>query len=188
MKSKEKICSLILLFTIHFQFAQTGPGGVGNRDGSSSLTIWLRANDLNANGNLLDNPANGTAVTNWLDYSGNANNFTQANAARRPTYVTAPFPAVNFNASLAAANLMNGSITGIYTNASVFFVTTPINDGNSHSLFDNTTASLRVEQWFNSNRVGLTRYGFGDYRTGIPSPFGINSILSYHKENGTAIV
>ncbi|WP_435263982.1 hypothetical protein [Tenacibaculum sp. nBUS_03] len=83
---------------------------------------------------------------------------------------------------------MNGSISGIYANASTFFVTNPVNSGNSNSLFDHSSASLRVEQWQNTNRVGLTRYGIADYSTGIASPFGINSIISYHKSSGSSLV
>ncbi|MGG8497051.1 hypothetical protein ACQY1Q_11575 [Tenacibaculum sp. TC6] len=187
---KTTFLTLLLLFFSFLLplFSQTGPGGVGTRDGSSSLLIWLRANDLNADGNTTNNPINGSLVSTWSDFSGNGNNFTQTNT-NRPTYTTTgTFNAVNFNSSLAAAQFMFGTATGIFTNASTFFVINPVNTGNSHSLFDNTTTSLRVEQWSNTNRVGLTRYGIADYTTTIASPFGINSILSYHKPTGSSIV
>jgi hypothetical protein len=45
---------------------------------------------------------------------------------------------------------------------------------------------MRIEQWFNTGRVGFTRYGIADYSTTIASPFNINSILSYHKTAGSA--
>ncbi|WP_408039173.1 hypothetical protein [Tenacibaculum amylolyticum] len=168
-----------------FLLSQTGPGGVGARDGSSNLIIWLRADDLNADGDNTNNPANGSLVTTWSDFSGNTNNFTQA-GANRPTYnTTGAFNAVNFNAAPATPQFMNGSITGMFPNGSVFFALTPVNSGQSNTLFDNPTASLRVEQWSNTNRVGYTRYGVADYTTTIAPPFGTNSIFSYHKNTGS---
>lgn len=166
-------------------FAQNGPGGVGTSDGTSSLRVWLKSDDIDADGDNTDNPINGTAISTWSDNSGNTNNFTQA-GANRPTYnTTGTFNAVNFNSGLATAQFMNGTITGSFANASAYFVINPVNTGNSHSLFDNTTASLRVEQWFNTSRVGFTRYGVADYATTMASPFGINSIISYHKAGGS---
>ncbi|WP_103068877.1 hypothetical protein [Aquimarina sediminis] len=179
------ICSFILLASF-IGFGQTGPGGVGTTDGSSSLRVWLKSDDIDADGDITDNPTNGTPVSTWSDYSGNANNYTQT-GGNRPTYnTTGTFDAVNFNSALAAPQFMNGSIAGSYTNASAYFVLNPVNTGNSHSLFDNTTASMRVEQWLNTSRVGFTRYGVADYSTTIASPFGTNAILSYHKAAGSA--
>ncbi|CAM1355195.1 hypothetical protein [Tenacibaculum halocynthiae] len=184
---KKKLFYIFISFTIT-SFSQTGPGGVGARDGSSSLIVWLRANDLNADGDISNNPANGTLISTWSDFSGNSNNFTQS-GTRRPTYNTAgTFNTARFDASTGAAKFMNGSISGIYANASTFFVTNPVNNGNSHSLFDHSSASLRVEQWRNTNRVGFTRYGIADYSTAIVSPFGINSIISYHKTTGSSLL
>ena len=181
--------TIFLFFSIfRFCYSQTGPGGVGTIDGTSSLQIWLRSDDLNADGNTNNNPANNSPVNTWSDYSGNANNFSQT-GANRPTYITTGvFNAVNFNSALAAPQFMNGTILGSFTNASVYFVVNPVNTGNSHTLFDNTTQSLRVEQWRNTNRVGFTRYGIADYRTAIVSPFTINSIFSYHKSAGQNIL
>lgn len=56
--------------------AQTGPGGFSN---STSNGLWLRADAVNQ--------ANNTALTSWLDFSGNANNATQPNAALQPIYL-----------------------------------------------------------------------------------------------------
>lgn len=181
---KPILLGLLSLFGMTESQGQTGPGGVGTRDGSSSLSIWLTANDLNANENTADNPANGTRVSTWNDYSGNNNNFTQS-GNNRPTYTTTgTFNAVNFNAAPGTAQFMNGTITGTFSNASAYFVLNPVNSGNSNSLFDNPSSSLRVEQWSNTNRVGFTRYGVGDYRTGIASPFNNDAIFSYHKNTG----
>ncbi|CAM1374047.1 hypothetical protein [Tenacibaculum xiamenense] len=179
---------LTSLFFYTYILGQTGPGGVGARNGSSSLIVWLRANDLNADGNITNNPTNGSSVSTWADFSGNSNNFTQS-GTRRPTYNSlGTFDAVNFNSSVTTAQFMNGTVSNVYRNASVFIATNPVNTGNSHSLLDNPSASLRVEQWSNTNRVGLTRYGISDYRTNIPSPFNTNSIISYHKRRNSSSV
>ncbi|HBI40264.1 MAG TPA: hypothetical protein DDY16_04875, partial [Tenacibaculum sp.] len=53
---------LSLLF-LQFTFAQTGPGGIGLRNGTSSLDIWLRGNDINADNDLTNNPSNGSSVS-----------------------------------------------------------------------------------------------------------------------------
>lgn len=59
--------------------AQTGPGGVGN---STSLPLWLKA-DVGTN-----TTSNFSAVNQWNDMSGNANNAAQTTGARQPLYTT----------------------------------------------------------------------------------------------------
>lgn len=46
-------------------FAQNGPGGVGSTDGTSSLSLWLKADEINQ--------ISGTTVNTWLDKSGYEN-------------------------------------------------------------------------------------------------------------------
>ncbi len=162
-----------------------GPGGVGNTDGTSSLKVWLRADDLDGDADFQDNPGDGTDVSTWADYSGNNNDFTNT-GTNRPTYNSAgTYNAVNFDASLATAQFLNATATGSYTNASTFFAINPVNNGNSSSLFDNGSFSLRVEQWNNTSLVGYTRYGVSDYSGALSSPFTTNSIISYHKETSS---
>jgi len=60
--------------------AQTGPGGVGNSDGSDGQPpnlLWLRGD----NGVT----TSGSAVTGWRDQSGNGHDVTQGTAANQPT-------------------------------------------------------------------------------------------------------
>jgi hypothetical protein len=162
-----------------------GPGGVGNIDGSSSLKVWLIGDDLDADGDFLNNPSDGTNVSTWSDYSGNNNNYTNT-GANRPTYNSSgTYNAVNFDASLASAQFLNATFTGSYNNTSAFFALNLMNSGNSNTLFDNNSYSLRAEQWSNTNRIGYTRYGVADYSTTLTSPFTINSILSFHKETSS---
>lgn len=174
---------MILFCVIPGVFSQTGPGGVGSVTGSSSLKLWLRADDLNADGNLYNNPSNGTAVSSWNDLSGCGNNFVNS-GINRPSYLSSgPYKAVYFDASLASAQYLNISTSGgSYVASSAFFAINPVNSGNSNSLFDNSSYSLRIEQFSNTNKIGYTRYGVSDYSSSLASPFGINSIVSYHKQ------
>lgn len=60
--------------------AQTGPGGVGNSDGSGGQPpnlLWLRGD----NGVT----TSGSAVTGWSDQSGNGHDVAQGTAANQPT-------------------------------------------------------------------------------------------------------
>jgi len=75
--------------------AQTGPGGVGNSDGSSGQpenVIWFAADALS----LLDTDP----VVTWADLSGNGNDATQTLSDQRPAFRTGQIngkPAVVFD-------------------------------------------------------------------------------------------
>ncbi|CAL2102557.1 DUF11 domain-containing protein [Tenacibaculum sp. 190130A14a] len=179
---------ILLLFLSLTAFAQTGPGGVGARDGSSTLRVWLRANDVNADGDISNNPTVGSTVSAWNDFSGNGNNYTNSSATRSPSYASTPFGSVNFNAATNPAQVLNANTGGTYTDASAFFAINPVNVGSSNSLFDNTSYSLRIEQWSNTNRIGLTRYGVADYSSSLIPQFNSNTIVSYHKNSSSSNV
>jgi len=163
-----------------------GPGGVGDVDGSGTLEVWLMADDLDGDGDLTDNPSNGSSVSTWGDLSGNSQDFTQS-GSNRPSYSTSgTYNAVDFDASGSTAEYLDATSTGSYTGASAFFAANPTNSGQSNSLFDNGSYSLRVEQYSNTGDVGFTRYGVSDYSTSISSPFGSNSIMSFHKASSSS--
>ncbi|UTW63170.1 hypothetical protein KFE98_03165 [bacterium SCSIO 12741] len=163
-----------------------GPGGVGSTDGSDALEVWLKADDLDADGDQSDNPSNGSNVSTWTDHSGNGNNYTNT-GSNRPTYSTSgTYNAVNFNASAGTAQYLNGASSGSYSDGSAFFAHNTTNVSASHLTFDNGSYSLRTEQWSNSGVVGFTRYGVADYTTSISSPFGSNSIYSFHKDGSSS--
>ena len=179
----KNITIFIILLIAFSGYCQTGPGGIGTTDGNSNLKIWLLADDINANGDTQDNPASGTPIDRWSDNSGNLNDFTQSGSLR-PTYSSnGNFNSVYYDPN--GAQYMNGTITGSYSDGSVFFVINPIDDEYYNTLFNNSKYSLRVEQYENTNKVGYTRYGFKDYKTNIDSPFGIDAIVSYHKSGGS---
>ncbi|UTW63169.1 hypothetical protein KFE98_03160 [bacterium SCSIO 12741] len=71
-----------------------GPGGVGDTDGSGSLSLWLDANQ----GVSLS----GSAVTQWSDQSGYGNNATPPASANRPSYSSSAVnshPSITFDGS-----------------------------------------------------------------------------------------
>jgi len=87
---KNKLIIRILVFlsiigsiNISSLIAQTGPGGVGNMDGSNGQPLnilWFDANYLNLNNN--------DPVSEWTDRSGNDNHGTQVDALRQPLFNT----------------------------------------------------------------------------------------------------
>ena len=89
MSMKNLIYLIWLMSVLSVANAQTGPGGVG---ASSSILTWLDASSLGL--------SNGTVMGVWSDISGNNNSFGQANALRRPTFLTNQInslPAVDFD-------------------------------------------------------------------------------------------
>jgi len=74
---------VFFFFSILQGFTQTGPGGVGN---STNNGLWLKANDFTQNNN--------TAVSTWVDASGNGNNAVQVTANKQPLF----FNTSNLNA------------------------------------------------------------------------------------------
>ena len=82
---------LIFVFT-GFALAQViGPGGVGD---NTTLTLWLKADDLSSSLN------NGDPVANWQDASGNSHDASQGTASNQPTFYTNVIngkPAVSFD-------------------------------------------------------------------------------------------
>ncbi|HLN21844.1 MAG TPA: LamG-like jellyroll fold domain-containing protein [Bacteroidales bacterium] len=99
-------------------FAQTGPGGVGSAESSSSLKMWLRA-DRNVSYDNLKN------VISWTDFS--SNGHVLSGSGTNPLFVGNSLnlmPAVNFNSD--AAGLKTAALTGslLFSSAgnTIFFV------------------------------------------------------------------
>ncbi len=57
---------------------------------TTGLTVWLKADDLNGNGDGNTGFSIGSEVGTWKDSSGSGNHFTQATATQLPTYRRAP--------------------------------------------------------------------------------------------------
>ncbi|MDM8519476.1 hypothetical protein QUF64_05460 [Anaerolineales bacterium HSG6] len=72
----------------------TGPGGIGNKSGTSALKLWLRGD--------IDVTTNNGRVVWWADQSGCGNHGRQSNLSHQPTFVASNpdfngMPTVNFN-------------------------------------------------------------------------------------------
>lgn len=157
-----------------------GPGGVGHTDGTSNLVVWLNANDLDADGDVTDNPANGSIVSAWNDLSGYGYNYSQGTAANQPTYTSSSinsYPATNFDGS----DFINGTDNTYNEGTALFVLNASDFTSRSRLLNKSGSTSLRFEQWNNTGNIGYTRYGVADYNTGISAPFGLDAILSYTK-------
>jgi hypothetical protein len=103
MKKQLLVLSFALLS--FYTFAQDGPGGVGSRNGTSALKVWLDANDAST-----VTTSTGPVVTQWSDKSGNANHAT--NSSNYPSYIANQFngnAAIYFNAG-ASNYLRNTSM------------------------------------------------------------------------------
>ncbi|MGL1889202.1 MAG: DUF2341 domain-containing protein, partial [Reichenbachiella sp.] len=80
-----KITLVLLVFMPFLVLAQTGPAGIGNNQGSSSLELWLKADKgvLNASAAAI---SDGESVETWQDQSGNSRNATQTTVSNQPTW------------------------------------------------------------------------------------------------------
>lgn len=98
---------ILVLFASSVSWAQTGPGGVGTANGTTSLRAWWRGDA----GLTLS----GSAISSWGDQSGYGNNLSQAVNGNRPT-------------TAVSATLNNRSIVR-YTGSSSQFFTAPAFSG-----------------------------------------------------------
>jgi len=86
---KKLLTTVFTLITI-ISYAQNGPGGVGTTDGTSSLVLWLKADDINQ--------ISGTNVSLWSDASGYGNDAT-VSSPNQPMYMDGVIngrPTINF--------------------------------------------------------------------------------------------
>lgn len=73
----KRIALISLIFQFGLGLGQSGPGGVGN---SASNGLWLKADDIPQ--------LNNTALSTWVDASGNGNNAIQTTGALTPNFLT----------------------------------------------------------------------------------------------------
>jgi len=148
-----------ILLSAYFQidtFAQTGPGGIGNADGSNGQPtniLWLRANDLSL--------SDGDAVSAWPDSSGNGNDLSSSvNDPNDPEFYSNQInslPIVRFSSSSGTGtklikNPFNGfasdAITTIIvyqsTDATYGIVSYATSSDNNNFLLYNSSDDLRT--------------------------------------------
>lgn len=157
----------ILLF-LSVKAISQAPGGQSGR-----LKMWLKADA-------------GTTTSVWNDQTSNNYDFYQYSASSRPSLSN---NAINFNPAyyFDGSDFFNGQNRN-YRRALVYFVIKGENWGNRSRLLNNSNYSLRYEQWNNTNTLGYTRYRVADYNSGIASPFGQVSIISFEKSNNSTRV
>lgn len=144
------------------------PGGQ-----NGSLKMWLKADA-------------GVTTSVWNDQTANNYDFYQYSSSSRPSLSN---NAINFNPAyyFDGADFFSGQNRN-YRRALVYFVIKGENWGNRSRLLNNSSYSLRYEQWNNTNTLGFTRYGIADYNSGISSPFGQVAIISFEKSRNSSRV
>ncbi len=132
MKKNNSYLNIIAIFLVFFYsflsintYSQTGPGGIGNKDGANGQALnklWFDASTLGL--------ANGAALSTWTDMSGNDNHATQSITNQRPIYYDAnhvdyTFPVIYFDPSGGSDNEdfmpFDGSVI-VETDYTVIFV------------------------------------------------------------------
>ena len=94
----------------------TGPNSAEVSATPFALAVWFKADAITG-------LANGAAVSNWTDVSGNSNNATQTTPSQRPTYVTGAMnglPVVRFNAANSTYLAFNRPVQDDFTILCVF--------------------------------------------------------------------
>lgn len=156
-------------------FENNGPGGIGNTNGASILSLWLATNHLL--GTSLENPSNGTSIDEWKDLSGNNDNYISS-GVNRPTFNNiGNFEAINFD-NITNSQFLSGTNQNL-SYGTVFMVFNATDNGNENPLLSNSDFSLKYEQSTNSGFLGYSEINGNNYTSNIPSTFGTNNIVSF---------
>ncbi|MBK8504892.1 MAG: gliding motility-associated C-terminal domain-containing protein [Saprospiraceae bacterium] len=133
------IGSLLCCLSVFTGLTQTGPGGIGDTSGTSSLQLWLRLEDCNAEKTFSD----GQIVEEWLDHSGAKNHVYQSNG-QGPHFesdVVANHGGIRFEGNQYLQTLTPTS--GFSNSESTFFV---VYQG---GRFDGTLMAVAEKSWDN---------------------------------------
>jgi hypothetical protein len=157
MRRVSTILSILLL--AYFQIntiAQTGPGGIGNSDGSNGQPtniLWLRADDLGL--------SDGASVSAWPDSSGNGNDLgSSVNDPNDPTFYLNQInslPIVRFSsASGNGTKLIKNPFTGFAASEITTIIVYQTNDSNDGLVSYATSGDNNNFLLYNSSN--LTSY------------------------------
>ena len=163
----KKILIIFLSFISFLGFSQTGPGGVGN---STTNLLWYDASQEV----YLDN----ASVNVMTDFSGNANNATQATGANQPTYRLNQIntrPSFNFD-GVNDRLIISSHITTNAISAFVIFEKTSTSNGgfisfNKHNLF-------ALSNKMNSTYEGPKQSFGSTFNLGDPTIYQFNTTSS----------
>jgi hypothetical protein len=152
------IMALCAIFSINSLLAQTGPAGIGNKDGANSQPrniLWLDAAAIDQ--------ASGTEVATWPDVSGNGYNATATNMPDFVTNITNGNPVVRFTSGSSDFMNLNGAIStttnGIaYQNFTCFAVGARRTTGTNYLIGGSGSNPRIYLGWYNETSI---RYYFG---------------------------
>ncbi|MDM8528382.1 hypothetical protein QUF58_09250 [Anaerolineales bacterium HSG24] len=110
--------------TSTFNGQGTGPGGIGNKSGTSALKLWLRGD--------IDMTTNNGRVVWWADQSGCGNHGRQSNQSHQPTYIASNpefngMPTVHFNGYNHFLRVAHSASLDMKQGLTVFMVFKPHN-------------------------------------------------------------
>lgn len=161
-------------------YATNGPGGIGSTNNATSLGLWLDANQLL--GANISTPANGTLISQWIDLSGNSQNY-QGLGPNQPTFsTTGDFSAVHFDAAAVNPPFLSGK-TQNYAYGTVFMVLKAVDAGDENLLLSNSSFSLKYEQEINAGFLGYSDINTNQHYTStLASTFGVNNIVSFNAD------
>lgn len=138
-----RVLIMVTTFSPFATIAQSGPGGVGTTNGTSSLKLWLKADDGPST------TTNGQQVSTWSDRSG-ASNHVSSSGSSRPTFETNVQngqPAINFNGSAFLQASANSTFEN--TTATFFIVQKSVTTGASIAICDKNTGFNNEYLYFN---------------------------------------
>ena len=151
---KNTLLLTLFLITSNSLFSQTGPGGIGNNDGSSSLELWI----------IPDSSifTTGVLVDSILDLSGNGLKFSES-GTNRPDLTVASLNGSNFltfNRSDFEKLNLSANIASIGSNSSrtVLYVFRPtINSGDVQLLGTSNRNMIDYGSFSSTNRLRIRR-------------------------------
>ncbi|MGB0391401.1 MAG: hypothetical protein ACPGD5_07515, partial [Salibacteraceae bacterium] len=153
------LLTIFLSLLAFISFSQDGPGGVGNTSGSSDLSLWLKAGDINQ--------ISGTFVTNWLDASGKSNDASATSSA--PLLLDNQLnghPTVNFSSTSGQYMMVPHSSSLNSPYVSVFLVGRMNASSNSKGTYLIKTTSGSIDDGFGLLRLNSKekiRFYAGNY-------------------------
>ncbi len=170
VKFKHGVAFYALIFWLlspFMAFSQSGPGGVGTKDGNSDLALWLQA-DKGVTASSGD-------VTKWADSSGNGRDATPP-SGNEPAFNSSGLsakPTIGFDRSNTEyLDLSSVVPTGSSGEVTVFMVIQPNADKNNGNA---NVETLLANDGSNSNTGFVT---FGD-------KLGNSETIAFGRDNGT---
>ncbi len=188
MKNIYSLFTAFFILSLGVANAQTGPGGIGNADGSSGQPeniLWLRASDLSL--------TNGASVSAWPDSSGNGNDLVSSSDANvvDPVFVTGQInslPIVRFDASSGTdgTTLVKENFNGFISDESTVIVVFNTSDKTYGLVSYNTSSRDNAFLFFNNNENFTTFINGGNDASGVNASNNAFQIFSHKWHNSNS--